>query len=348
MPVTAAQLDAGANYQLQTYASGDPIDNFNEERPLTKWLIKNMVASTFMNGVYNAKVYVKNDSNYQHYTGDEQVSFNKKDTIRRAPFYHYEDHDGFSLNETELADNGIVMTDDRNAVITQAEKLQIVNKLAEGWLALKEGFQENFDLTIHRDGSQAANAAPGLDLFVSTTPTTGVIGLDPATYSIWQNQALLNISTATAGNLVTNMEAGYRDAITRGKRIPDAWFVGSKFYDAYKTDSLNTITRQLMTSGNSPTNIDASTGTLSFKGKPLIWDPTMDALEVLDSPVIPWDKRCYGLNSKALVLRPNKGRWMINRKPSRVYDRYTHYFAVTSDYGLTMNQRNCLVVMSIA
>ena len=30
--------------------------------------------------------------------GDGQVSYNRKDTVRLAAFYHYEAHDGFALN----------------------------------------------------------------------------------------------------------------------------------------------------------------------------------------------------------------------------------------------------------
>src|SRR5690606_40820722 len=96
--------------------------------------------------IFNEKVRFTNDSNYQNFSGDDQVTYNRKDTVRLAPYQHYEAHDGFSLNATELANNGIVITDDKSAVMTEAEKNQIVNKLDEGWTTLKDGFQENWDL----------------------------------------------------------------------------------------------------------------------------------------------------------------------------------------------------------
>ena len=170
MPVTTAQLLAGANYQLESYATNDPVDQFTTARPFSQWLVANKVDSIFGNGIFNEKVRISNDSNYQNYTGDDQVTYNRKDTVRKAPFMHYEAHDGFALNETELADNGIVLTDDRNAVLTDAEKIQIVNKLKEGYATLKEGFQVNWDKEVHLDGSVSTKACPGLDLLVSTTP----------------------------------------------------------------------------------------------------------------------------------------------------------------------------------
>lgn len=348
MPVSTEQLLAGANYTLQNYATTDPVDQFTTARPFSKWLVANKVDTVFGNGIFNEKVRITNDSNYQNYTGDDEVDYNRKDTVRLAPFKHYEAHDGFSVNETEMADNGIIITDDRNAVMTEAEKLQIVNKLREGHQTLKEGFQANWDLEVHRDGSTSTKAVPGLDVLVSVDGTGVVGGIDASTATYWKNNFNTGISTASAGTLVQAMETEWRKCMTYGGMAPDAIFCGSKFLDAYREDALDTINRQLNISGRGGTNVDASTTGLFFKGVELVWDPVMDALQALDDPTIDWDKRCYFLNSKALKLRPFKGRWMVNRKPSRIYDRYTHFFALTADYGLTVNKRNCMSVLSIA
>lgn len=349
MPVTQAQLLAGANYQLESYATSDPVDQFTTARPFARWLVKNKVDSVFGNGIFNEKVRISNDSNYQNYTGDDQVTYNRKDTVRKAPFQHYEAHDGFALNETELADNGIIMTDDRNAVVTEAEKIQIVNKLREGYQTLKDGFQQNWDLEVHRDGSANAKAVPGLDSIVSTTPAVGTVGgIDAATATYWRNNANTAIATGTAGNLVEAMEVEWRKCMTYGGVAPDFILVGSAFLDAYRKDALDTINRQLNVSGRGGTSVDASTTGLFFKGVELVWDPVFDVLQAADAPTVAWDKRCYFLNSRHLKLRPFKGRWMVNRKPSRIYDRYTHYFALTADYGLTTNKRNCMSVLAIA
>lgn len=119
MPLTAAQFVSGSNTQLQTYATDDPIDQFTTERPLASWFIRNRKDSVFGNGVFNEKIRYTNDSNYQNYSGDDQVTYNRKKTTRLAPFQAYEAFDGFTLNETELANNGIILTDDRNAVMTE-------------------------------------------------------------------------------------------------------------------------------------------------------------------------------------------------------------------------------------
>ena len=145
-----------------------------------------------------------NDSNFQSYFGDTQVTYNRKRTLQQAKYTWGAFHDGFGLNEDELAQNGIVMTDDKSSVPTDAEKVQLTNLLQENAETLKLGFQENFDYMIHRDGSQAATDIPGLDALVSTTPTVSLVvgGLDQSIYTWWQNTAITAISTSTAGNLV--------------------------------------------------------------------------------------------------------------------------------------------------
>jgi hypothetical protein len=145
------------------------------------------------------------------------------------------------------------------------------------------------------------------------------------------------------------MEKVWRACITKGKMGPPDFIpCGSKFLDAYRIDSGQTVNRQVTDSGKGGVRLDGSVSNLFFKGVPLVWDPTMDTLQASDDPTIDWDKRCYFLNSKALKLRPNRGRWMVARKPDRVYDRYTHYFGQTADFGFTVKQRNALAVLSIA
>ncbi|MFP3513376.1 hypothetical protein SB775_28200, partial [Peribacillus sp. SIMBA_075] len=83
--MTTAQLLAGANRQLESFATNDPIDQFTSDRPLSAWLIANRQDSVFGNGIFNEKVRFTNDSNYQNYTGDDQVTYNRRDTVRKAP-----------------------------------------------------------------------------------------------------------------------------------------------------------------------------------------------------------------------------------------------------------------------
>lgn len=350
MPLNQAQLINGANYQLESWVKNDPVDNVDKKRPLLKWLMDNSKPGVYSNSIINEKVRISHDSNYQNYTGDQQVTYNKRDTARKAPFQHYEAHDGFQLNETDLANNGIVMTKDSESVPTEAEATQMVNILRENYDVLKLGFQENIDIEFHLDGSANPLSVPGLDALVSTTPATGVIGgLDASVYTFWRNTAILAINTSTQGTLTNNMETASRACTTYGGLEPDFIVCGSAFYDAYRKDANLMQNRQVIYSGKGGANADSSTDNVYFKGKLVVWDPTFDYLDsVLGAITYPWAKRCYFLQSKSLRLRPFKGRWMILRTPSPMYDRYVHYWGMTADYGITVNQRNTMAVLSIA
>lgn len=351
MPVTAEQLIAGARYQLESYAANDPIDQVNTNRPLLKWFMSHKQEAVFGNGIHNEKVYYRNQSNYQNYSGDDQVTFNRRDPVRLAPFQHYEVHDGFGLNETELANNGIILTDDRSAKVTEAEKIQIVDLLKTHRMALKEGMQEKLNFDLLRDGSQDAQACPGLDHLIATDPTTGTVGgidRSVSANSWWRNNVSLAINSGSAGAVVTAMETMWRACTRYGGTPPDYIVCGSKFYDAYRNDSKSAVDRQIVVAQKGGTGLDAAVMALNFNGVPVIWDPTFDEAESLYNGTPDWDKRCYFLNSKHIKLRPFRGRWMIDRKPSRIYDRYVHYWAVTADFGLTISKANCHAVLAIS
>ncbi len=356
MSFSSEQLSYASNAAINYFMRTHPIDQVNVERPWIKKLMETKKPYIGALQYVVEQLRYSNDSNFQCYFGDQQVTYNRKRTLQQAKFTWGSFHDGFGLNEDELTQNGIVMTDDKSSVPTEAEKVQLTNLLKENTETLKLGFQENFDYMLHRDGTHSATDIPGLDLLVSTTPTVSMTvgGLDQSVYTWWQNTANTGISTASAGNLTQQMEITWRNTTRYGGFAPDYILAGELFIDAYRADAKNTINRTVFMKDNAePTKLDSGVGEgvrtgLYFKNREIIWDPVMTVLDTLDSPTIPWEKRCYFLNSKFLKLRPIQGHWMINRTPPRVYDRYVHYFALTSKAALTTGKRNAHAVLSIA
>ncbi len=355
MPFTTEQLAYAGQAAINYFLKNDPIDQINVNRPLIKKLMEGK--KPYVGGLQYVveQLRYSNDSNFQSYFGDTQVTYNRKRTLQQAKYTWGSFHDGFGLNEDELAQNGIVMTDDKSSSATDAEKVQLTNLLQENSETLKLGFQENFDYMLHLDGTQSATNIPGLDLLISTTPTVSAVvgGLDQSVYSWWQNTAITGISTATAGNLTQSMEVAWRDCTRYGGFAPDYILCGEAFIDAYREDAKATINRTIyMKDKAGPTEMDGSVGEgtrtgLYFKNVELIWDPVFTVLDGLYAPTIPWEKRCYFINSRYLKLRPIQGHWMISRTPPRVYDRYVHYWALTAKAALTTGKRNAHAVLSI-
>jgi hypothetical protein len=349
MPFNAEQLSYAGRAAIDYFLKNDPIDQVNTERPLLKKLIAGKTPYAGSLQYVTEQLRYQNDSNFQSYFGDSSVAYNRKRTLQQAKYTWGSFHDGFGLNEDELTQNGISMTDDRDAVPSDAEKVQLTNLLSENMETLKIGFEENFDLMLHRSGAASATDIAGLDSLISTTPTvSATIGaLNQNTYAWWRNYANLNISTTAAGNLVDKMEIAWRECTRYGGNQPDFILCGSDFLDAYRNDASDTVNRRLNTSGKGATALDASVSGVYFKGVELVWDPVFDVLDAADAPSVEWGKRCYFINTKFLKLRPIKNHWMVPRKPPRVYDRYVHYWALTSKAALTTGKRNAHAVLSI-
>lgn len=357
MPFSNEQLQYAANAAINNFMRNEPIDQVNIERPWIEKLMKSKRPYVGALQYVVENLRYSNDSNFQSYFGDQQVTYNRKRTLQQAKFTWGSFHDGFGLNEDELTQNGIIVTDDRNSTPSEAEKIQLVSLLKENTETLKLGFMENFDYMLHRDGSHSATDIPGLDSLVSTTPTVAATigGLDQSVYTWWQNTASTGLSSVlgTSGGLTEAMEVAWRNTTRYGGKAPDFILAGEAFIDAYRKDSKATINRTVYMKDNAePTKLDGGVGEgtrtgVYFKNREIIWDPVMTVLDELDAPTIPWVKRCYFLNSRFISLRPIQGHWMINRAPPRVYDRYVHYFGLTAKASLTTGKRNAHAVLAI-
>ena len=349
MPFNAEQISYGGKLALDFFQKNTPIDQINTDRPLIKKMIEGKT------GYPGGKQYVaeqlrkSNSSNFQSYWGSGQVTYNRKRTVDQAKFAYGSFHDGFGLDEDELVQNGIVVTDEKTAEPSASEKVALTNLFTENMQTLKEGFEENFDIMLHRDGTAADTDIAGLDHLVQLDPTVSsdVGTINQSTNDWWRNVTDQNIPEA---DLIDRMEIAYRETTRYGGTKPNFILVGGLFLDAYRRQAGLTINRQIQNGGNAKggVSLDAGVTATYFKGVELVWDPVFDVLDDLDSPAVPWAARCYFLNTQFIKLRPINGHWMISRRPPRVYDRYVHYFALTSKAAMTVSKRRALAVLSIA
>lgn len=350
MAFNEEQLAYGGRAAIDFFLKNDPIDQVNTDHPLYKQFVATK------KGYVGGKQYVveqireSNDSNFQGYFGDSQVTYNRKRTLNQAQFEYGSFHDGFGLNEDELVQNGITMTSDRNATPTADEKVNLTNLIEENMDTLRLGFTEGMDKMFHRDGSQSSLEIAGLDHLVAIDPSDQTVGgIDSSSKTYWQNQVSLDIAQA---DLVDTMEEQWRECIRYGKSAPNFILAGETFIDIYRAAANSEIDRQLRVSGRGANNLDASIGSgvrtgLFFKGVELIWDPTFDTLDTDDSPAQEWVSRAYFLNTQFIRLRPIKGHWIVPRKPPRVYDRYVQYWAQTAKCALTIGKRRAQAVLTV-
>lgn len=346
MPVTPAQLQEASKSSLDLYMKNKPVDQIATERPLLKRL--QAKKRTFP----GAKEYVVEqirksyNSNFQWYSGDDAVDYNKKDTLEQVKYRWSSCHDGYSINEDECTRNGIIMTDDGTATATGAEAFALTHLLKEKNEALELGFEEKLDFELHTDGTSDVDAVMGLDGLISLNPLTGTIGgLDRAVFTFWRNYYKTGLVLA---DILNEMEKGWRRCCRNGGR-PDFILVGEAFLDLFREAALSATggIQRFITSVGSD-KLDPSVSEMAFHKVPMVWDPVFEDLDTALAPAIAWQKRCYFLNTNHMSYRPAQGHDMISRKPPRVYNRYTNYIGLTSKLALTVNRMNAHAVFSIA
>jgi hypothetical protein len=325
-----------------------PVDQIATERPLLKKLMEGR--KTFLGAKQNVVENIRKTygSNFNWAYGEAAVTFNKRNTTEQAAFPWRRAVDGLYIDYDRLFGNGIkVREGERGAYkLEQNEKVQLLNLLDEQMESLKEGFMQKLDFELHRSGAASTDAVTGLDALVSIAPTTGVVGgLDRASATYWRNSAETAISTGTVGNLAQRMEYQWRKAIKHGGS-PNFILAGGKFIDAYRKE----ITVTNMADAKNVKTLDAGVGSgvntgLYFKGVEIIWDPSFEDLDALETPAVEWEKRCYFLNTKYLKLRDDDIDIVT---PIRPHDVLAMYAMVNLRLALSLSRSNAQAVLAIA
>lgn len=355
MPFTAQELQDAGKIALDFYLKKNPIDQVAVERPLLKALMGKK--RNFPGG----KQYIveqlryRYQSNFQWFNGASVVTYNKRVTIEQAQFPWRSAHDGFSLDEDRLAQNGITISEGGSGGnATDAEMVQLNSLLTESTEVLRLGFEERFSMHLHLDGSSSTDAISGLDAIVSTAPTSGTVGGIDRSVSgntWWRNHAATGLTAPTtqaqAITFLAAMETAWRACVKNGGR-PDTILAGAGFIDAYIA-GMNLVGQQIQYAGGEARKLDGGINGIYFKGIEIQWCPEFDDnFGSYVNPTPSWTKRCYFLNTKALTLRPMEGQDMVSRKPPRVYDKYVYYWALTWRGALTTNRANAHAVLAIS
>ncbi len=352
MPFTAQELQDAGKIALDFYLKNNPIDQVAVERPLLKALMGKKKSFPGGKQYVVEQLRYRYQSNFQWFNGASVVTYNKRVTIEQAQYPWRSAHDGFSLDEDRLAQNGITISEGgRGGNASGAEQVQLTNLLQENTETLRLGFEEKFSLYLHLDGTSSTDAITGLDALVSTAPTSGVIGgIDRLTNTYWRNHAATGLTAPTtqaqALTFLAAMETAWRACVKNGGR-PDLILAGAAYIDAYIA-ALGLTGQQVQYAGGKPRDIDGGVGSVYYKGVEIMWAPEFDDnFNGAVSPAIHWTKRCYFINTRHLTLRPMDGQDMVSRKPPRVYDKYVYYWALTWRGAFTTNRANAHAVLSL-
>lgn len=349
MPISPGDLQELTKVSLDEYMRNIPVDQIAVEQPLLKRVMAKR--KLFLGARQNIVVNVRKTygSNFAWTYGETAVGFNKRNTTEPAAFPWRVAVDGLYLDHDRLYGNGIkVREGDRGAYkLEQNEKVQLVNLLDEQMESLKLGFLEKLNIELLRDGSASTDAVTGLDNLISIAPGSGIVGgIDRGSATYWRNYAKTAINATVAGTLAAEMETAWRKCIRNGGS-PNFILAGTAFVDAYGRYA---ISLHQNTDAAKPKQIDAGIGSgvntgLFYKGVEIIWDPNFETLDALESPVVPWEKRCYFINDRYLEYRDDEMDIVV---PTRPHNVRALYAMVNLRMALVQKRSNAHAVLAIA
>ena len=349
MPASAAHIAVVGKASLENYLRNKPVDQIQVGRPWIRKLRSRKM--TFDGGKQHIVVQLRKsyDQNGQWYYGEQEMTFNKRDTLEQAFYAWTGFRDGYTMSTDEFIENGLSVSDDSRVSMTRNEKIQLTNLFTERNEALVEGFELGLDQGFSRNGSFDSDAIKGLDHLIGSTPNTGKVGnLDRATYSWWRP----TIKTAlTKANLEDEMEKGFR-ACQRNGGMPDFIQMGSDALDVYRQTFIDNVERRMDVGrgGAQPKgglgvgeNVDGGVMTgLYFKGViPIVWNPTFLDLDALEgSATNKWEKRIYMINCRHIREHVVRNFDEVAYVPPTVYNREAHFFGRRWKGAIAMQRAN--------
>lgn len=361
MPFTADELANINNSVLETYIDKGKVWKQNiANKPMLDAF--NAAAGKFAGGkeyVSFAVAAGQGGGSLAGYSGDDQVTYYNPTGTKRAKFPWKEHHIGITVTHTELKEDGIDVIEEGAEQSTSPmegrEEQALANLLDEKMEKLGEDYAYSLDRLVHGDGSTDAKAIAGIQSLILASPAVGTTGtIGRPSNSWWRNRAAtaayaaaggqdaITSSTSNGGALIEFLEkewlqlSKYRNGSTRYKI-----FAGSDWIAAYKKE-LRANGNYSMVGWQGKGNVDGGMDDPTFKGTPIVWDPTLDDLSLA--------KRCYviDMGRTGVRLLYMNGQRMKRHHPARPYDRYVMYNGITMTGVLIAKQLNTSGVYDIA
>ena len=296
------------------------------------------------------------------FTHDDTVNFYTPKNIKRVNFPWFEHHHGIEVTLTELKKDGLSVTDTAMPGATSAhsgrDQTALANLFENKLEDMSEQYARGMNALFWGDGTADTKALAGIRSIILTNPLAGTVGgLDASltANSWWRNRArtaayatalgasagplgggAVTSSASNGGALIQVMQYEWRQL----RRYGDPkikMFAGSAFINAYETEMrANGYYSQTGFKGAQ----DAAMGEVSFKGTPIMYDPTLDDLGL--------EKYCYGIDTNAILLMAMQGEWNRRHTPPRPHNQFLLRRSMTSTGNLVCNRRNTSFVWQIA
>lgn len=318
-----ATINSGQNVAAawEAYVNQDPVDNVFARH----WLLEQLRANGSFekqNGVvirHNLE-YALNP-NVKFMSELETLTVSRPDTFDNAEY------------TWKFIGGDVPMTDfERGITSGGAKKFDLEARKLEN---LKNTIEEKTNTAFFGDGTgTSAKEFGGLQLIVSTTPTTGTVGLiNRATYSFFRNQQVTGTKTTNPfDNLLASLETGYNSSSNGiGSQNPTFGVTTQTVFEGY--NSLTPTIERLVRDSSSDKLVRGFKGqNVMFKDIPIGYDPACPS------------GNFYILNNRNLHFIYMQ--WMKGEDAVRPADAFYDVFKVLTIGNLTTDNPRRLCVVS--
>lgn len=277
----------------------------------------------------------------------------------RASYVWREHHMGYTLSETELKTQGILVGDEFGTPKRRGDRgLTILSHvLDEANADFDIRYAESANALYWDDGTSDASALHGIRAFIRDVPTIGSVGgLSSATHTRWRNRARTNaffvhasFDAAHGGNRVTS-SASNGGALLHELDVemmqlrrfggrPNQALAGSDFIEAMNLEK-RANGQYFQQTGEMKNGMDAAIPSAVHAGIKYEYDPTLDDMGRSKFAYI-WDDR-------HLYLWHLEGDWKRVRNPARPYNQFVMHKSLVSTGQICSDQLDCALVIEIA
>lgn len=357
MPFTAQEIVNIANASLDFFfKKGTVFQQAIQKKPLLAKL--EGAAKTFPGGKGDISLAVQGaygaagvNDGLAGFTHDDQVQFFTPANVKRVTFPWREHHIGLTLTHTELKIDGISVSDTDGKGTSEhsgREMTALVNLMENKLADFAEQYSRSLNLLFWGDGTADPKALAGMRSILVANPTAGSVGGMPrATYTWWRNRArtaahaaaggtgAVTSATTNGGVLIQTLQQDFLQLRRYGAE-PDCFFAGSDFIAAMQNEMR---ANGYYTQNGFRGPQDAAMGAMSFDGKTVVYDPTLDDLG--------FAKRAYIWDASDITLMKMENEWRRQHNPSRPHDQFVLYRSVTCTGQLITTRMNGALVIDI-
>lgn len=295
--------------------TGQLADNMSRNNALLARLDRRGKVKTFSGGrTIVQELNYANNQTFQWYSGYQVLNIAPSQTFTAAEYPIRQSACAVSISGLEELQNS-----GEEAIIDLLES-RIENA--------EDTFMNGMSNGIYGDGT-VTGSVNGLQLLVSTAPTSGVIGgIDRSTWTFWQNIAYSGNTNGGAPTSTANIQ-NYMDSLwvqlVRGRDSPDLIVADNNYYKLY-WQSLQAIQRIATENGEgefgalgfqtlkyNTADVVLDGGFQGFSTDPLPYETSAGTSAVGGAPT----NTMYMLNTKYLHWRPHARRNMVPLDPDR-------------------------------